>query len=405
MSDVERKRKWIINALYYALLGVLFFLAVRYAVGVAFPIIFAFVLAALLQKPKNFIMKKTPLKKGTASAICVFGLILVIAAIISLIGVRAVNEIKGFIEYLTVQFENIDSVVNTLENSIIGFIGKLPEFISDTLKENITALFTQLREYIAGTSSELPEKVTSGLSGFSFSWIKTPISGVISTAKQIPSVLIAVVISIVCTCFLTADFDTVKNFIRCQFPAERQKDLSRARTLLRTSLGKMGKAYLLIMLITFAELFLGLSVLKLLGIYQMGYIVIVSIVTAIIDIVPVLGTGTVLIPWALYSLIVGDFGMAIGLVVIYAVITVIRQIIEPKLVAGQLGLPPFVTLIAMYFGLKIFGFLGIFILPLVIIMLKLLNDEGIIKLWKSPSAVSAQPEKESTEKPESDTEK
>ena len=82
--------------------------------------------------------------------------------------------------------------------------------------------------------------------------------------------------------------------------------------------------------------------------------------------------------------------MAIGLLILYAAITVIRQIVEPKLVAGQLGLPPFVTLIAMYLGLKIFGVLGVFILPIIAIMLKLLNDEGIITLWKSPTKVMAE---------------
>ena len=82
--------------------------------------------------------------------------------------------------------------------------------------------------------------------------------------------------------------------------------------------------------------------------------------------------------------------MAIALLILYAAVTVIRQIVEPKLVAGQLGLPPFVTLIAMYLGLKIFGVLGVFALPIIIIMLKLLNDEGIINLWKSPTNVMAE---------------
>jgi predicted PurR-regulated permease PerM len=82
--------------------------------------------------------------------------------------------------------------------------------------------------------------------------------------------------------------------------------------------------------------------------------------------------------------------MGIGLLVLYVTVTVIRQIVEPKLVAGQLGLPPFVTLIAMYLGLKIFGVLGVFILPIIAIMIKLLNDESIIELWKSPTRVMAE---------------
>ena len=105
---------------------------------------------------------------------------------------------------------------------------------------------------------------------------------------------------------------------------------------------------------------------------------------------PVLGTGTVLIPWAVYSFITGSFGLGIGLIVIYAAITVIRQVIEPKLVAGQLGLSPIVTIAALYFGLKIFGVLGMLITPILVIMLKLLNDEGIIHLWRSPARVKTE---------------
>ena len=78
--------------------------------------------------------------------------------------------------------------------------------------------------------------------------------------------------------------------------------------------------------------------------------------------------------------------MAIGIMVLYAFITVMRQFIEPKLVAGQLGLPPFITIIGMYIGVKLFGFIGLFAVPLTIIFIKLLNDEGIIHLWKTSAS-------------------
>ena len=110
---------------------------------------------------------------------------------------------------------------------------------------------------------------------------------------------------------------------------------------------------------------------------------IIAAITAVLDILPILGTGTVLIPWSLYSFVSGNIGLGIGLAIIYATVFVIRQVIEPKLVAGQLGLSPIVTIAALYFGLKLFGVIGMFVTPVFIIMLKLLNDEGIIHLWKS----------------------
>ncbi len=394
MTDVERKRKWIINVAFYAMLLVLGFLFYKYAFGVCFPIMFAFVVAVFLQRPKNFIVKKTPLKKGFASTICVFALMIIAAAVVVLIGVRAAEEVRGFIDYITVQFNNLDSIVNTVETAVLSFVGKLPEFISETATESIASIFTQVREFIAGTNTELPDQITESLPGFSLSWITTPITGVISTASRIPSLIISIVVTIVLSCFMTADYDLITRFIYCQFPKEKRKDLTRAKQLLKMNLGKMAKAYALIMVVTFTEVFAGLTILKMIGLFNSSYIAVIAIVTAIVDVIPVLGTGTIVLPWAAYSFITGNIGMGIGLLVLYVVVTVIRQIVEPKLVAGQLGLPPFVTLIAMYLGLKIFGVLGVFVLPIIAIMVKLLNDEGIIDLWKSPTKVMAQESQE-----------
>ena len=394
MTETEKKRRWIINVAFYAMLLVLGFLFYKYAFGVCFPIMFAFFVAVILQKPKNFIMKKTPIKKGFASTLSVFGLMLIAIAIIVLIGVRAAEEIRGFIDYVAVQFSNVDTIVNTVETFILTTVGKLPEFISETATESITSLFTQLREFIAGTNTELPEQIGGLSDKINISWIATPITGVISTASRIPSVIISIVVTIVLACFMTADYDLIMRFIYYQFPKEKRKDVTRAKELLKMNLGKMAKAYALIMLVTFTEVFIGLTILKMIGLFNSNYIAVIAVVTAIVDIIPVLGTGTIVLPWAAYSFITGNIGMGIGLLVLYVTVTVIRQIVEPKLVAGQLGLPPFVTLIAMYLGLKIIGVLGVFILPIIAIMLKLLNDEGIIDLWKSPTRVMAQESRE-----------
>ena len=387
MTDVERKKKAIINVAFAFMVIALGFLFVRYALGVCFPIVCAFFIATILQGPKNFLTRKTFLKKGAASVISLFLLIFIVISLIALIGVRAVSEISGFINYITIQIQHIDVLVTNIENAIMDFVGNLPHFLSETLTESVTTIFTQIREYLAGQSTELTDSITGSLgNAFSFSWITTPLSGVISTAKQIPSILIAVVITLVASCFMTSDYGEIMGFIKRQFPENKRKDLSRAKVLLKSTLSKMAKAYALIMTVTFTEMFIGLSVLKLAGIYSSNYAVLIAIATAIVDIIPVLGTGTVLIPWALYSLITGNFALAIGLAVIYAAITVIRQIIEPKLVAGQLGLSPVVTISALYLGLKIFGVLGMIIAPILVTMLKVLNDEGIIHIWKSSKA-------------------
>lgn len=382
VSETEKRRSAIINVLYFAMIIAIGLFIIRYALGVCLPFAIAFVFAAILQKPKNFLVKKTFLKNGAASGVCVILTIVIVVTLAALIGVRAFEEIRDFVKYIMTKLQSADVVVDNIEAWLTNLINMLPEFIKNTVSESVAEFFTSVREYIAGESSKLTEQIGSGLSSkFSLSWITGPLSGVISTAKQLPSVFVAVLISIIACCFMTSEFDGIKLFIKNQFPEHRRADLSRAKVLLTSSLGKMAKAYVLIMFITFVEVAVGLTVLKILKLYQSSYIVMVAAGTAIVDILPIFGTGTVMIPWAAYSLITGDFGFGIGLIIIYIVISIVRQIIEPKLVAGQLGLSPIVTVIALYLGLKVFGVLGMFVTPILIIMLKLLNDEGIIHLW------------------------
>lgn len=397
MTDVEKRRKFIINTIFYVIIAFIAYNIYEYAFGVAFPLVFAFAVATVLQRPRNFIVRNSFIKKGLASTICVILFFGVIGAIFVLIGIKVFEEIRDFVSVIISLFQNIDSLVDTVESFLFSFAGRLPRFLSEPATEGLTGLFVQIREAIAGTSTELTDSLASGIGDkFEVSWVTEPLSGVISTVSQIPSFLISVVISVVATFFMTAEYDYIVNFIKLQFPEGKRKDLSRAKRLVFSSLGKMARAYALIMLITFIEMYAGLTVLDLTGIFSTKYAPILAAIIAIVDIAPMLGTGTILLPWAVYSFISGKYSLAIGLFIIYVVITVIRQIIEPKLVAGQLGLSPVITISAMFLGLKLLGFLGMFMTPLTIIILKLLHDEGILHLWKSP--VRAAAEKEAKEK-------
>lgn len=387
MREIERKRATIINVAYYAMILAIVYFFVKYALWLFLPIVIAFIIALVLQKPVNAISKKTPIKKGMASVFCVFFLLFILVGVIVLLGASVVNYLKDFIAYITALFENTDVLLANVENWVLDIIAKLPDGISGMLSKNISDIFDSIALMLSGESEQATQEAARSGLNFDLSWITTPVASVVSTAKQLPTVLTSVLITLIASCFLTSDFDSVSRFIRRQMSEKANQNFDRAKVLLKSSFGKMIKAYCIIILVTFTEITIGLSVLKLIGVFNSSYIVIIAAVIAIIDIVPVLGTGTVIIPWAVYSLIVGNYGLAIGLIVIYAVVSVIRQIIEPKLVAGQLGLPPFVTIIGMFIGLRLFGVLGMLIMPVVIIMLKLLNEEGIIHIWKNGSDV------------------
>ena len=373
MTSTEKKKKFIINIVYTVILVALFYLFFKFAFGTILPILCAVVAAMILQKPVNFICKKTPLKRGLVSALAVlFGFAVVISGLVLLL-IWVGSEFKGFFQYVMIQFEDIPALVHKVEGYIANAIGFLPEKLETTVMEFVS-------EKLASITAPTVTPDDSSMS-IDLSVLSTPLMGIWNTAKQIPTTLVSIVVAIVACCFMTADFASVKRLVLGFFQPDTRTKIVRAKRLLFPSLGKMAKAYGIIITITFCELSLGLFLLKLMGIYDSGYIFVIAILTAIIDIVPVLGTGTVLIPWAVVSLLNANYPMAIGLIIIYACITIIRQIIEPKLVAAQLGIPAFLTIVSMFIGSQIFGVIGIFILPITIVMLKLLNDEGIIHIF------------------------
>lgn len=129
-------------------------------------------------------------------------------------------------------------------------------------------------------------------------------------------------------------------------------------------MGKCAAAYVFIFLMTFAELAAGLLLLRIEGAFAIAFLI------AVLDILPVLGTGTVLLPWAVIAFAGGNARMGIGVIGLYLIITVVRNIVEPKLVGKQMGLSPVVMLPCMIVGLHFFGILGLFGVPLLASFLK-----------------------------------
>ncbi|MBR5426974.1 MAG: sporulation integral membrane protein YtvI [Clostridia bacterium] len=372
---------FIINIAYFAIYVALFFFIARYALPYIAPFLIAFLAAYILQRPVNFIHRKSRKKipRGIIGTVLVLLITAALVTLIAVLGVQITGKLRDFINFLTSKFSELPVLINTVKNSLMDFARKLPEGISATLTDSLNKISTD--SLMSTVSSKLTtDNIISAL--------KMPLSSALNVAKQLPVTIIAVLITIISACFLTADYGIIKNFILLQFSEERRRKLIKTKHLIFYSLSKIIKSYLLIILITTAELALGLGILKLAHIYENGYIIAISFLIAIIDIIPVLGTGTVLIPWAVISFITGDIGMGIGLLILYVIITIIRQIIEPKLVAGQFDLPAIVTIASMYIGTRILGPLGLFLLPITVILLKLLVDEGILKFFRTNRSVA-----------------
>ncbi len=380
-SIIEKRRGVIISVVYYGLILAAFYLIFKTFFSLLIPFIVAFILAALLHRPVKYISGKTPLNRSVTSTVFVLLILAVLGFLVFLIGNALFGKVKDFYDYIMNELKDIPALAEKIKTWAISMIGFLPEKIRAQLTENITVAFEKI---IANGFEDFSMASISDM-GIDWSSLLAKGGGVLkNTVVQIPSVLIAILVSVVACVFITIDYDHIVAFVMRQFSPRNKKRIHEAKTLAIGTLGGMLKAYSLIVLITTTELSIGFYIMYFAKIFQSDYIIFISILIAIVDIIPVLGTGTVLIPWTIYSFISGDIAMGIGLLVLYVVITVIRQIIEPKLVAGQAGLSPIVTIIAMYVGTKTIGILGFFILPFCVILINKFNEAGIIHLFKLP---------------------
>ena len=361
-----------------------FYLVFKTFFSLLVPFIFAFLVAVLLHRPVRMLSDKTPLNRSVVSTVLVLLIVGVFGMLLFFAGSAVAGKVKDFYAFIVLKVRNLSDLAEYVKNWLLSTIGFLPDKLRLSLTTSITEFFDDIIE------SGFENFSLSGL-GIDWSSVLKQSGGMLkNTVVQIPSVLIGIVISVVACVFMTIEYDKIVAFVLRQFSDRNRQRILDAQLLAKKTLSQMAKAYGLIILITTTELTIGLYILKFCKIFNSDFIILIAFITAIIDIVPVLGTGTVLIPWAVYHFISGDISMGIGLLVIYVVILVIRQVIEPKLVAGQVGLSPIVTIIAMYVGTKTIGVLGFFILPFCVILIKKFNDEGIIHLFKkAPSDAEA----------------
>ena len=374
-STLEKRRSFIINFVYYMILVILFCLALAYAFRPMLPIIIAIFVAILLQKPVNKIVAKTKIPKGLVSAIAVLLVMVSLVAIIFFIGSRLFKELKDFIDFIRLKIEDYAWI----ESQIYYIVNKLPSYMKDAITPTVNDFLDKLKPAMESDAASGVYKI--GFSAIKFPSVKSIFPGVLNTAMQIPSIFIAVLICVILSCFMTAEYDVFSKAIKKYVPGGENNIFSATKRVLLTSVFKLLKAYFFIMCITFSEMLVGLSLFKLIGIFDSKYIFAISLFAAVFDIMPILGIGGILWTWSIFEFVTGNVAMGVALILLYIFITIVRQIIEPKLVAGQMSLPSSLTLAVMYIGLKMFGVIGMFAFTISLYCLKVLDSEGVIHLF------------------------
>jgi sporulation integral membrane protein YtvI len=192
----------------------------------------------------------------------------------------------------------------------------------------------------------------------------------------LPHAVLFCVTTVLAVFFALASYPAVTSFLRRQFSPARWSRLRGVRDTLFSTLGRWLRAQCILVLVTFAQLLAGFLLLR------QPYAVLLAALIALIDALPVLGTGTVLLPWAALLLLAGNVPRAVALAALYAVAALVRSSLEPRIMAAQAGLPPLAALAAMYVGFRTLGVGGMVLLPVLLLLVKRLHDAGYIKIWK-----------------------
>lgn len=313
------------------------------------PFVIAFAVSTFIEPLINFLMKRVRLSRKVSAAVSVLLVLSIISILLVLLISRLYKEAASLSQtlpkYLTEVYQNIKGLISKASDFYLG----LPKEVTANIENMV---------------SNLSESLSKILNSF--------VKGVFSTAISIPQALIFILVTILSTYFLASDRDKIYNFFKSNLPDAWLNKVVSIKDDMFVALFGYIRAQLILMTITFTELSIGFAVIG------MKHFILLALAISIIDALPILGTGGILIPWAVYELLTGDIKMAVSLIILYGVVLVVRQMIEPKVLGEQIGLHPLITLMSMYLGLQLFGVIGLIIGPVTILLLKNIIS-GIVK--------------------------
>jgi len=331
------------------ILVVVIFILYKLAYFVA-PFLIAFLLASIIEPPIKLMVKFLKLPRKLAAVISMLLMFFTVGSLLTLLITKLVNE-------------------------IIIVAGQLPGYyneLTETLISKGTDIYLWLPKGITDNIGSVISNISKALIDLSTSLVK----GAFATAFSLPGAVVFIFATILSTYFIASDRDRIIAFIKGQLPAEWIRRISNVKNDLFSGMFGYIRAQLIIMSITFVELFIAFSIMRI------KFSFLLALLTSFIDSLPIFGTGTILIPWALYSFITGNIRQGISLLITYIIVLVVRQMIEPKIIGVQIGVYPLLTLASMYIGLKVIGVVGLILGPITVLLVKSIVS-GIFKTKES----------------------
>lgn len=372
LPDTEKKRSFIISVLF--LVVVYYVIAFLYKVALPFsmPFLIAW-LVAMLAEPLIRLLSKLRIRRGLASIVSLLAVFSIFAWISIVVVSRIAYEAAALKDLMPAISQFVVDLINTTADAIERLFSLLPAYVADYVEQTAAGMIEGLPTAIGSLTMPLITNVTS-------------------LAAGLPNMLVMALITLTACILLSMDFPRVRAFLDRQIPERAQGMVLEAKQFFKLTIGRLLRSYVIIISITFVELYIGFMLMRL------DYAVTLAALICVVDILPILGCGTVLVPWSVIAFLMGNFQQGIFIAVLYLIITAVRQVIEPKIVGDNIGLHPLLALISFYLGLKTMGVLGMFIMPVVFIMIKHLQDEGYIRLF-APLEPAPVPTAEAEEPP------
>ena len=323
------------------------------------PFLVAFVISLMLEPIIKFIMKKTKLTRRTSS------IIVFIIAIVIICGIL-VWGITTLISEASNLLTNLNTYIDTGYNMFQQLVSSI-----DLSKINVPE---EVMNIVQNSGMEFLETATD--------WAKSVLTNVIDFITSMPTLGVYTGISLIALYFICVDKIYMIDQLEHHLPETWVKRIGiHLRTLVK-SLGCYLKAELILVLISFVISLIGLYIFYFMG-WNIEFPLMIAISIAFIDALPIFGSGTVMIPWAGILAFSGDMKLAIGIFVLWCIMSIVRQVIEPRIISGQIGIHPIFTLIVMYTGFRFLGVWGLLLGPIVLIILKNIYgtviDKGVVK--------------------------
>ena len=324
------------------------------------PFLIAFIISLIIEPAIKYLMKKVKLTRKF-SAILIF--ILVFGIIIGLL-------VWGIFTLVSEATNLLQTLNNYFDKAYIQIQGVINYFNTKDLH-----ISKELLNIISQSSGEILYKISG--------WVSGVLTGIVDMVTSLPNIAIYFVITIMSLYFICTDKIYILDFLEHHLPRLWMKKLSVHLREIVSALGGYLKAQFILIFISFVISIIGLYVYKFIGL-NVGYPFLAALAIGFVDALPILGSGTVMVPWGVIAAINGDLKLGIAIIVLWIIMSIVRQLIEPKIVSTKIGIHPIFTLIAMYTGFKFIGFLGMLVGPIALIILKnifsAIIDQGVMKM-------------------------